>query len=121
MAKRRRKKLSKAEAGRIGGRATKKRHGIAHYRAAGRKGFMTTLARHWQGDKPGYLRWLRERGWLAQVHALFDAEPVGPDGLKCLETPLLPGELEEEAEDDDPIGFILRSIRSAPTPEDGGL
>ena len=119
MAKRRRKTLSKAEAGRIGGRATRKRHGIEHYRAAGRKGFMVTVARHWQGDKSGYLRWLREHGWLANVTKLFDAEPVGPDGIKAIELPILPGELEEE--EDDPIGFILASIRSAPTPEWGGL
>ena len=111
--------MSKAEAGRIGGRATKKRHGIEHYRAAGRKGFMVTVARHWQGDKSGYLRWLRERGWLAEVHALFDAQPIGPSGFKTIEIPLLPGELEEE--DDDPFGFILASIRSAPPPDLGGL
>jgi hypothetical protein len=120
MAKKRRKKLSKAEAGRIGGRTTKRRHGIEHYRAAGKKGFMVTVARHWQGDKQGYLRWLREHGWIAKVRELFDAEPAGPSGIKCIEIPLLPGELEEE-EDDDPIGFILASIRSAPTPEWGGL
>ena len=119
MAKKRRRKLSKAEAGRIGGRATRKRHGIEHYRAAGRKGFMVTVARHWQGDKSGYLRWLREHGWLANVTRLFEAEPVGPDGIKSIELPILPGELEEE--DDDPIGFILRSIRSAKAPEWGGL
>jgi hypothetical protein len=119
MAKRRRKKLSKAEAGRIGGRATRKRHGIEHYRAAGRKEFMVTVARHWQGDKQGYLRFLHERGWLAKIHELFDATPIGPSGSKVLETPLLPGELAEEEED--PFAWLVRSIRSAPTPDWGGL
>jgi hypothetical protein len=120
MAKRWRRKLSKAEAGRIGGRATRKRHGIEHYRAAGKKGFMVTVARHWQGDKAGYLRWLRARGWLADVARLFDAQPLGPDGTKCIEIPVIPDELED-GEEADPFGFILASIRSAPTPEWGGL
>ncbi len=62
-----RKKLSKAEAGRIGGRMTARRHGVEHYRAAGRKGFMATVARHWQGDAAGYVRWLHARGWLQEL------------------------------------------------------
>ena len=63
----RRKKMSKAEAGRIGGRTTKKRHGIEHYRQAGKKGFMVTVARHWAGDKWSYIRYLHECGWLTEV------------------------------------------------------
>ena len=69
----RKRKLSKAEAGRIGGRMTARRHGIEHYRAAGKKGFMATVARHWQGDAAGYVRWLRAHGWLAQDAAAFEA------------------------------------------------
>src|SRR5262249_33298935 len=67
------KKLTKAEAGRLGGDQTKRRHGIEHYREAGRKGFMATCARHWQGDKEGYLKWLRANGWLKEVRQLLDA------------------------------------------------
>ena len=63
----RKRKLSKAEAGRIGGRMTARRHGIEHYRAAGKKGFMATVARHWQGDAAGYVRWLRAHGWLQDL------------------------------------------------------
>ena len=66
----RKRKLSKAEAGRIGGRMTARRHGIEHYRAAGKKGFMATVARHWQGDAAGYVRWLRAHGWLQACNGL---------------------------------------------------
>ena len=69
----RKRKLSKAEAGRIGGRMTARRHGIEHYRAAGRKGFMATVARHWQGDAAGYVRWLRAHGWLQQIQRALSA------------------------------------------------
>ena len=84
---RRRKKLSKAEAGRIGGRTTRKRHGIEHYRQAGKKGFMVTVARHWAGDKWSYIRYLHECGWLTEVSRLFEARPYGPDGIKSIEIP----------------------------------
>ena len=50
------KKLTKAEAGRIGGMTTKKRHGIEHYRAIGKQGLSGTCDRHWQGDKVGHGR-----------------------------------------------------------------
>lgn len=91
MSKRPRKKLSKAEAGRIGGQTTARRHGVEHYRAAGRKGFLATVARHWQGDRQGYLRWLRARGWLAEVQRLFEA-----GGATCIEIPPIPGLDDEE-------------------------
>jgi hypothetical protein len=90
----RKRKLSKAEAGRIGGKMTARRYGLDHYRAAGRKGFMVTVARHWAGDKAGYLRWLRAHGWLAQVQRLFDQQPT-ENGIKVIELPPIPG-LEEE-------------------------
>ena len=117
----RRKKMSKAEAGRIGGRTTKKRHGIEHYRQAGKKGFMVTVARHWAGDKWSYIRYLHECGWLTEVVRLFEARPYGPDGIKSIEIPILPGELEAEEAEDPLIAQILASIRSAPVPADGGL
>ena len=51
--------------------------------------------------------------------AALRARPYGPDGIKSIEIPLLPGELEEE--EDLVIAQILASIRSAPVPADGGL
>ena len=93
----RRRKLSKAEAGRIGGKTTARRHGIEHYRAAGKKGFMATVARHWQGDAAGYVRWLRAHGWLAQVQRLFEQQPY-ENGIKVIELPPIPG-LDDDEED----------------------
>jgi hypothetical protein len=119
-----RKKMSKAEAGRLGGKTTKKRHGIEHYRAAGRKGFMVTCARHWHGDKAGYVRYLQSLGNLAEIERAFQARPFGPTGIKSIELPPIPEAIEETEWEEDPdplIAQILRSIRSAPIPEDGGL
>lgn len=83
-------KLTKAEAGRKGGNQTKRRHGIDHYREAGRKGFMATVARHWQGNRDGYLRWLRANGWTKQVQQLLAAEG------RTDEIPTIPGLTEED-------------------------
>jgi hypothetical protein len=118
-----RKKMSKAKSGRIGGMTTKKRHGIEHYRAAGKKGFMVTCARHWQGDKAGYVRYLQALGNLADFNAAFERRPYGPNGIKCSEMPPLPDELEDDEPNDenDLVAQILASIRSAPIPADGGL
>jgi len=55
------KKLTKAEAGRIGGMTTKKRHGIEHFRAIGRKGFQATCDRHYGGDRRAMLNKLIKR------------------------------------------------------------
>jgi hypothetical protein len=122
------KKMSKAEAGRLGGLQTKKRHGLEHYREAGKKGFMVTVARHWQGDKVGYMRWLWARGWHADLMRILDAEPPpAPGEIRVVEIPVLPEEEDLDDSDDPLIGFyrlvdhVLASIRSAPLPADGGL
>ena len=80
------KKLTKAEAGRLGGLATKKRHGRPHYQQAGAKGFMVTVARHWQGDKAGYLKWLRAHGWIQYLDRIQKES-----GETCIEIPPNPG------------------------------
>jgi hypothetical protein len=84
------KKMSKAEAGRKGGNTTKARHGREHFVAAGRKGFLATVARHWQGDREGYLRYLRANGYLADFLALLDAKPVAPGEIRVDEIPVIP-------------------------------
>jgi hypothetical protein len=93
MKKRPKRKLSKTEAGRIGGKTTARRHGLEHYRAAGKKGFMVTVARHWQGDAAGYVRWLRARGWIQDLDRAFRAS-----GETCIEIPPIPG-LDDDEED----------------------
>jgi hypothetical protein len=91
------KKLTKADAGRRGGNSTKARHGREHYVKAGKKGFLATVARHWQGDREGYLRWLRANGYLADFLALLDARPVEPGEIRVDELPDLPALDPDEA------------------------
>jgi general stress protein YciG len=78
-------KLTKAEAGRLGGLQTKRRHGRQHYQEAGRKGgkatlethgtehmrrisqagFTATCERHYGGDRRAMLNELIRRGLRA--------------------------------------------------------
>jgi len=70
------RKLSKAECGRLGGRATVERHGVEHMRAIGRKGFKA-LATFVRGGRQGALNRLVGKGRLAYfrpVHDLSAAE-----------------------------------------------
>jgi general stress protein YciG len=90
MTKAPKRKLTKAEAGRLGGKTTKERHGRKHYQEAGRKGFMATVARHWHGDRQGYLKWLRANGYLREYLKQAQAS-----GETCIEIPPIAG-LEEE-------------------------
>ena len=53
------------EMGQRGGNATVKKHGRAHMRAIGRRGFAETVRRHWRGDRAAYTAHLREAGLLA--------------------------------------------------------
>ena len=113
-------KLTKAEAGRLGGVQTKGRHGRQHFQQAGAKGFQTTVARHWQGDKEGYLRYLHTQGWHSYLIRLMDQQPPpAPGEIRVTEIPVLPEEYE--ALDPNPVvAHVLASIRSAPIPADGG-
>jgi hypothetical protein len=117
------KKLTKAEAGRLGGLQTKRRHGRQHYQQAGAKGFMATVARHWQGDKEGYMRYLQTHAWHSYLIELMDgAPPPAPGEIRVTEIPLLPEEEEELDEEENPVvAHILASIRSAPMPAHRGL
>src|SRR3954447_15271060 len=64
----------RAEVGRKGGLACFQKHGREFYREIGKKGYQTTLARHWQGDALAYRRWLVAKGWNVVVDALADRE-----------------------------------------------
>jgi general stress protein YciG len=112
-----RKKMSMAEAGRIGGMTTKKRHGIEHFRAIGRKGFQATCDRHHEGDRRAMLNELIKRGL-----ATMDPSPWNGAWQDYNAFPARAKEPEALPEDEDPvIAQILRSIQSAPIPEGGGL
>jgi hypothetical protein len=111
-----RKKLTKAEAGRLGGKATVKKYGPEHMRTIGKAGF-AALRRKFGfmgGSGRGALRWLNKQGRI----------PAAPDPdlesriFHELWDQLAP---PDEPEEDPVIAQILASIRSAPIPEGGGL
>jgi hypothetical protein len=58
------KKLSKAKAGRVGGRATLARHGVEHFRAIGKLGFAALARRlgYVGGSRLGALQYLTAKG-----------------------------------------------------------
>ena len=61
------RKLTKAEAGRLGGRATVNKHGVEHMSAIGKAGF-AALRRKFGfmgGSGRGALRWLNRQGRIA--------------------------------------------------------
>lgn len=86
-------KMTRQEAGRKGGRTTALRYGRSHMAALGRKGgatvaqqrgpeymsaigrigFSTTVDRHWQGDREGFINWLVAR-------SLFVNDPYPANG-----------------------------------------
>lgn len=112
-----RKKLTKAEAGRLGGKATVKKYGPEHMRTIGKSGF-AALRRKFGfmgGSGRGALRWLNKKG---RIPAAPDPDPDSRIYHELLEQLLPPDDL---AEPDPVIAQILRSIRSAPVPADGGL
>ena len=118
MAKKRRKPLTKAEAGRFGGKATVRKYGPEHMRRIGKAGFQG-LARklgYMGGSRLGAIQWLQARrsfpGMTPAQHAAADA----------MFDELMEQSSPSEPEEEDPVvAHILASIRSAPTPEWGGL
>ena len=66
MAKRRRKPLTKAEAGRKGGKATVRKYGAEHMRSIGKAGFQALRRKFgfMGGSGRGALRWLNRNGKL---------------------------------------------------------
>src|SRR5262249_39649327 len=48
-------------AGARGGKQTLAKYGRGYMAEIGARGFAATVARHWQGDKASYLRFLRDR------------------------------------------------------------
>ena len=112
------KKLTKAEAGRRGGLATVRKYGPEHMRTIGKAGFQAFARKlgYMGGSRLGAIQWLQRNrkfpGMTPSQHAAHDATVA--ELWKQLE----PKDLDEE---EDPVAFILASIRSAPTPEWGGL
>ena len=116
--KTRRKPLTPAERGRLGGRATVKKYGTEHMRTIGKAGFQA-LARKlgfMGGSRLGAIQWLqRQKKFPGQTPAEQARDQA--DYERLLEE-LSPKDPEEK---DPVVAHILASIRSAPTPADGGL
>ena len=128
-------KLTKAEAGRLGGRATKKKHGTEHYRRAGKKGaeatltkhgrehmrrigqagFTATCNRHYGGDRRKMLNELIRRGLAA-----LDPCPWNGAWQNFAAFPDSPKQTEETQEENPVVAHVLASIRPAPIPEGAG-
>src|SRR4051794_32993898 len=79
--------------GRQGGRRCRELHGREHMRSIGARGFSATVARHWAGDRAGYVAWLRDHARFAIIEAA--AEVLLAAGVRCLE---LDGNLPEASE-----------------------
>lgn len=58
--------MTKVEAGILGGLAVYRKYGQVYMREIGKKGFASTVARHWQGDRKACIRRLIELGLMAQ-------------------------------------------------------
>ena len=119
-------KLTKAEAGRLGGLQTKRRHGRPHYQQAGRKGAQATLETHGTehmaaiGRKgfaalAGRIGCYRSR--KAAVHFLQTQGrlTVYPIDAVVRALAAIPADPDPQPDDDNPVlAAILVSIRSSP-------
>lgn len=115
----RKRKLTKSECGRLGGQATVRRYGSGHMSAIGKAGFQAFAKKlgYMGGSRLGAIQWLQRKGKFPgltpQQHAQH--QQMFEELMEQLEPP-------PEEEDENPVvAAILRSIRSAPTPEWGGL
>ena len=93
-------KMSKAEAGRLGGMATRRRHGTEHYRTAGRKGAETTLARY--GIE--HMRQIGKAGFhaLAGKYGHFNVHDVQSGRSRALDQLVAAGKIRPRQHDRDP-------------------
>ena len=117
--RRRRKKLSKAEAGRKGGKSTVRKYGVEHMRKIGKAGFQAFARKlgYMGGSRLGAIQWLQRN---KKFPGLSPAQHQQHDALfEQLWKQLEPK--DEPAEEDPVVAQILASIRLTPTPEWGGL
>jgi hypothetical protein len=66
--------MDRSAAGSKGGQATFERYGARHMAEIGAKGFATTVARHWQGDRRAYRDYLGLKRHEAQIESFVDRE-----------------------------------------------
>jgi general stress protein YciG len=118
--------LTKAEAGRLGGLATQRKHGPEHFRSAGRKGGHATLAAHGtehmaaigrEGFRALAGRMGCYRSRQAAVQFLQAQGRLTPYPIDAVVRALaaIPADPDPQPDDDDTaIAAILVSIRSTP-------
>lgn len=85
--------MSRSEAGRKGGNKLFQDRGPAYMAEIGAKGFASTVARHWQGDRAAYRDYLGLRRHEQRIEEAVDAEMARrlTAGAKtaCVELPVI--------------------------------
>jgi hypothetical protein len=85
--------MDRRAAGSKGGRTTVERHDIQHMREIGKRGFETTVACHWQGDRAAYRDYLGLRRHEQQIESFVDRELdrrlQAEEKFVCMELPTL--------------------------------
>jgi hypothetical protein len=88
--------MGRSTAGSEGGRTTYERYGTKYMAEIGAKGFATTVARHWQGDRRAYRDYLGLKRHEAQIECFVDRE------------------LKRRLEDGEPIASVELPVLSGP-------
>jgi hypothetical protein len=128
-------KLTKAEAGRLGGLQTKAKHGAEHFRRAGQLGAQATLRTHGKehmaaigrkgfralAGRIGCYRSRKAAVEFLQAKGRLTVFPIDAVVKALAAIPVDPDRPLDDPDDDPVIAAILVSIRSAPLPPDGGL
>jgi hypothetical protein len=87
--------MDRGAAGSKGGRRTFERHGSKHMAEIDKRGFETTVARHWQGDRAAYRDYLGLRRHEQQLEPFVDRELArrlqNGEQTACMELPVLNG------------------------------
>ncbi|MEM8859522.1 MAG: hypothetical protein AAGD96_14430 [Chloroflexota bacterium] len=86
-------KMTKAQAGALGGKATVEKHGRAHMQMIGRIGFQVTTDRYFGGDREAHAEYLREHG--AFNYAQATGLPIKSD-IWPTEAPAHPAHKQED-------------------------
>lgn len=77
--------------------ATVAKYGRQHMKSIARRGFMATVARHWQGDARGYLAYLHQRGWHGTLEIAAErkisADLTNGATIVCVELPAMDTEI----------------------------
>lgn len=60
--------------GAAGGRATRDKYGVQHFRELGRKGFESFASRYFSGDRQQATDWLRTRAHERRIESFADRE-----------------------------------------------